>query len=256
MEFLTLKDWELINNIVKNVGESLTLSDFCNNFLWLIRPLVPFDNGHFIFFDREKKLVPRSYRINIDYKIHEVYMNYYINLDDFMKNFLNTRNPKRSSDFMNYSKWVETEFFNDFMKKNHFYYQATTDIHYKDMLISSISLVRSKKSGDFSMKEIIFLKLLSPHIANHMYKLMILKKNKRVKTEEIIQYINQNEEKLGFSNREREIVDLVIKGKSNLEISDLLFISPETVKRHLSTIYTKSDVQSRTELLARLLKIN
>lgn len=51
----------------------------------------------------------------------------------------------------------------------------------------------------------------------------------------------------GLSGREVEVLSLVAKGNSNKEIGEELFISPKTVARHLSNIFTKLGVTSRTE---------
>ena len=45
--------------------------------------------------------------------------------------------------------------------------------------------------------------------------------------------------------REIELLQLLSKGMSNIEIADSLFISPETVKSHLSNIYRKLEVKNR-----------
>jgi len=50
-----------------------------------------------------------------------------------------------------------------------------------------------------------------------------------------------------LSEREREILQLVSQGKSNKEIASDLFISVNTVKVHVSNIYQKIGVSSRTE---------
>ena len=48
--------------------------------------------------------------------------------------------------------------------------------------------------------------------------------------------------------REQEIVDLVIAGCRNREISERLSISEKTVKAHLSNIFAKLGVRDRLEL--------
>lgn len=52
----------------------------------------------------------------------------------------------------------------------------------------------------------------------------------------------------GLSPRESEIVGLVMRGLSNKEIEARLFISLETVKKHLSSIYRKLGVKNRLQL--------
>ncbi len=54
-----------------------------------------------------------------------------------------------------------------------------------------------------------------------------------------------------LSKREREILTHVAAGLSNQEIASRCFISVNTVKRHISNIYGKLDVHSRTQAVAR-----
>lgn len=52
-----------------------------------------------------------------------------------------------------------------------------------------------------------------------------------------------------LTNREREVLRLVVSGKSNKEIAGILFISPKTVSVHRSNIMTKLDVRNSIELV-------
>jgi len=54
----------------------------------------------------------------------------------------------------------------------------------------------------------------------------------------------------GLTAREAEVLRLVAAGKSNPEIAAQLFLSEKTVARHLSNIFTKIDVTSRTAAAA------
>ena len=57
---------------------------------------------------------------------------------------------------------------------------------------------------------------------------------------------------LDLTARESEIVPLIIEGLSNEDIASRLFISPHTVKNHVTSIYRKAGVASRFELLKRI----
>jgi DNA-binding NarL/FixJ family response regulator len=54
-------------------------------------------------------------------------------------------------------------------------------------------------------------------------------------------------DRLGLSERELEILGLVTRGASNAQIARALWVSDPTVKFHLSRIYRKLGVSSRTE---------
>lgn len=58
--------------------------------------------------------------------------------------------------------------------------------------------------------------------------------------------------KLGISDREAEIVSLLVEGLSNQEIAKKLFISPNTVKTHIKNIYAKLEVNNRLQLFNSL----
>lgn len=56
----------------------------------------------------------------------------------------------------------------------------------------------------------------------------------------------------GISNREKEIIVLIMQGCSNREIANQLFISLSTVKTHIRNIFKKLDVESRFEIITKL----
>lgn len=51
----------------------------------------------------------------------------------------------------------------------------------------------------------------------------------------------------GLTRRQREIMDLVVRGNSNREIADSLDIAEGTVKLHISAILKRLDAQNRTQ---------
>ncbi len=58
---------------------------------------------------------------------------------------------------------------------------------------------------------------------------------------------------LALSPREREVLHYLAQGYRYKEIAEALFISPETVRSHLRSIYDKLHVRSRTEAVVKYL---
>jgi len=54
-----------------------------------------------------------------------------------------------------------------------------------------------------------------------------------------------------LSKRELELLERLAEGLSNQDIAERLFLSPLTVKVHVRNIYSKLDVSSRTQAVAR-----
>lgn len=57
-----------------------------------------------------------------------------------------------------------------------------------------------------------------------------------------------------LSRKEREVLNHLAAGKSNLQLAEIMGISPGTVKRHLHNIYKKIGVSSRTEAIAKIMR--
>lgn len=58
-------------------------------------------------------------------------------------------------------------------------------------------------------------------------------------------------EGLNLSVRERQVLNLILKGLQNKEIADILSIAESTVGKHSSNIYLKTGVTNRTQLVAK-----
>ncbi|PCJ82754.1 MAG: hypothetical protein COA49_00440 [Bacteroidetes bacterium] len=97
--------------------------------------------------------------------------------------------------------------------------------------------------------------LLLPYFLSNLIPLVYLK----LKSEMIFKPIfaeRPNMEKKAWlfetyqiTKREKEIINVIIQGKTNQQIADELFISLQTVKDHTHRIYTKIGINSRLKLV-------
>lgn len=59
-----------------------------------------------------------------------------------------------------------------------------------------------------------------------------------------------------LNNREYEILTYISKGYSNQEIADQLFLALPTIKTHISNLYFKLEVKSRTQAIHKAKYLN
>jgi DNA-binding CsgD family transcriptional regulator len=59
----------------------------------------------------------------------------------------------------------------------------------------------------------------------------------------------ESDKNLQITRREKDVVESLIKGYSNYEIAENLFVSEATIKKHLANIFQKLEVKNRTQLI-------
>ena len=64
--------------------------------------------------------------------------------------------------------------------------------------------------------------------------------------------LNQTElKRLSLTNREHQVLKLIVQGFSNAEIADQLFLSLSTIKTHVSSLYVKMNVKNRFQAMTK-----
>ena len=107
----------------------------------------------------------------------------------------------------------------------------------------------------------VFFTLLGIWVATQLVKpkvkTVILEKEILVTPSEEFTIDETELNKLNLNNREYEVLQLLAKGYSNADIAANLFLTISTIKTHVSNLYFKMDVKSRTQAItkAKRLKI-
>ncbi len=85
-------------------------------------------------------------------------------------------------------------------------------------------------------------------------KLPLILRGGRYIAEPFLNAMQQQGAAQSLTTRERQILNMIVAGKTNKEIAELLFISPKTVDKHRTSMMTKLNVHSLVELLAYALR--
>jgi DNA-binding NarL/FixJ family response regulator len=55
-----------------------------------------------------------------------------------------------------------------------------------------------------------------------------------------------------LTNREKEILEQLAKGMTRNQIANQLFVSPETIKKHVQNVHKKLEVRNKIEALYKM----
>lgn len=86
---------------------------------------------------------------------------------------------------------------------------------------------------------------LSPEVATHFFRLFHFYAGRSLQASQAIH----------LTEREQEVLNWLVQGASNEEIAQHLYITVATVKAHLTAIFEKLAVNSRTQAIVKALKL-
>ena len=125
------------------------------------------------------------------------------------------------------------------------------------LLLSSIAISIRSNDGEIKLvlqnyPVLIFLMVLISSVLVAIY-FQINRRNSTSLSNQIKEEYKINGEGVNtiineLTERQREVYDLIISGKSNKEIMTELFIEQSTLKSHINQIYKKLDIKNRREL--------
>lgn len=140
---------------------------------------------------------------------------------------------------------LQSRYYQEFMQP--FQHRFVLDIFFRNprgQIIALISLLRTDSQGDFSQQEQALLQSVHGFMEYSLNSVYLPKRD----TERA--HLQQH---YAFTERELDVVEWLIAGASNKEIVRRIDMGMATLKTHLNHIYRKAEVQSRTELVAKLI---
>ncbi|GHV11763.1 hypothetical protein FACS1894219_03470 [Clostridia bacterium] len=243
-------EWNKINEILLDIYTINNEPKVCDHFLKMIRGLIPYSQSFFIMFDENGKIIiENSGFVNISEDCRNSYIERFFELD--YVNYITgdvTSIVYKDTDIMGDDTRRNTEFYQQFLKPYDMQYGCGIVFIKEEKTLGILNIFRVNELGDFSEKDLKILRIVKDHIANIIYS---LRRNSKTLDGKIT--INPEDmSKYNLSNRESEIIQMLLDGKSNRDICDVLFISLSTVKKHVYNIFNKLGINSRTQILKML----
>ncbi len=254
MEYERLKEneWNTINKVLLELYELENMNDFSEKLLKLFRMLIPYSQGCFLMFDEHVRIdTERSANIGMTDEMWDAYVNDFFEKDylNYVMDYADSTITYKDTQMFEEKIRTGTEFYKEFLKPNNIPYGCGIILMKDGELLGVINLFRSMSLGDFSDKDIYILEILKLHLRNITRKLIHGHQElEAMQTNHIEMFAN----KMRLSDRELEVMQFLLAGYTNAEISEKLVISLSTVKKHIYHIFTKAGVKSRSQLSAAI----
>ncbi|WP_232698613.1 helix-turn-helix transcriptional regulator [Brevibacillus daliensis] len=154
---------------------------------------------------------------------------------------LRNQHVLRIQDVLSPQEYEQSDYYYEFMSRYGLYHQMVAYLMNDGRILGSIAFVRSEKENPFHDQDVRCLEILSRFISQSMEHYMYPDAS-----------ATKPQIEINLTAKEREVLELVQKGYGNESIADQLFISINTVKKHLQSIYRKFDVTNRTSLCYKI----
>lgn len=206
------------------------------NILW---EKLSYKSSLFWLVDNQKNLVNPIF-FNIEESTIQEYLQYFQNHDPLHpKNIKQIQAIQSITDTVSEKEYLNSDYHNLFMRKYNLRDMMAIYIQVNNIYVGVIGLLRENNEFKFNLRDYTKLNFLVKMIENGF--IFNLQSSALIKIHSTT-----------LTNREKEIVIEIAKGKKNHEIAKQLFISENTVKKHLQNLFQKFKVRNRMELLYKL----
>lgn len=244
---LSQEQWKTMNDIILSIYSENDINKLRKDFLIAINSIIPHDRSFFdLGYKKNTKVIffdPVSY--NMEQEFLQSYYNDYESVDIMYWFFSQNQNDVyRESDYVTSAMRDTSLFYREWLIPQDLKCSMGSRVAYGDLLYGSVNLWRTIEHGDFTDEELYILSILNKHLSLHFYNKYpngIMKNNENDYTDTFVNLYH-------LTDRESEIINLIYQGMPIKEISQNLFISENTVKKHTHNIFSKMSISNRSQL--------
>jgi DNA-binding CsgD family transcriptional regulator len=213
--------------------------------------LIPYDSASFYLAgEGNDRLLRDPVTVNITMEKLKEY-DEYEDIDYTRWIFMSGKNMAyRETDLFSGPERESSRFYSEFYVQHGIHYSLQLSLAFHERFLGIVSLYRPKGQEDFTEKDVFILEQVKEHMAFRLYR-------DAVGSSPILETVavagegtaENTSGRFDLTNREMEILSLILKGLSNQDVAESLFISEHTVKKHVLNIYRKLHVRNRMQLL-------
>jgi len=226
---------------------------FSKRVLHQLEKLIPYDQAR-LYFLNDNGAVYDEYLIGVKKQVTKQYHEHYSKIEEGRYSV-----TKRVKSFRNRNLKIEdcVEDWSENFEKDQFWVEHVRPQGIRYSFGSSLCDVHNTIKSVFVLDRLCDIRFSNDELetVSHVWKhLNNLHQNFYVEIEAGKENVsNKLMEEYPLTAREAEIAELMRRGVTPAHISEKLYISPTTVKKHLANIHTKLGVSTRQELVVKLL---
>jgi len=242
--------WEECSEFILACGAIHEPYRFCIKVIEGIYDIIPYDQALFLILDGNRKIV-RKHFVGFPERWSDMYLNYYSKsvTDDFsLTSDAFEIEGRGYVDLIDWHDidWIHDDFMDNYIKPRSLSESLSAVLFDLKGSPATIFCLDRLNEGKFTDREVEVIRLLTAHLGN-LYKNLFVRPTEQVRMWDGVAGVNE------LTQREREVLDLLCQGIKPVYISRELRISLGTTNKHIAHIYHKLGVNSKQELLVKLL---
>ena len=246
------KEWDFINQISLKIHASEDREEMVNNVFSFLQNLISFDYASFYLYNNGNAVCPVGYNFSQEELLS--YINGWEAYDPFkpLRTLLcDYSHPAIRANEYVFKKAADEEEYYKLWQIKDIKYSIFAGLGYNSTILGSISLYRKESSDkDFSDRDLKIMNLLKSHI-----NIWLWRDQKHSELETVLPgTLYEMKKQYHLTDRELEVIGLWREGFTDKEICERISISLNTLKKHISNVFGKLNINSRVELLKKFQK--
>ena len=256
MPSITDEEWELMNGITSEFHGIRDYHQARKKFLLSLRKIIDYDLADYClavnienFISLVEPIVISRFSKEFEQNFTHLYESRYGALD-YTRWFFNNQNSVvyRESDVISNDIRKQTPYYQEYLKPMDLIHVAGISLSSEGISYGVIAFYRRSHKSDFSDHDLLLLEKLVPHLISRMK----LEYDNRTQEQHPYTHFSYLRSNYGVSKREEELSNLILLGKSNKEIGNILSITENTVKKHVGHLLQKLQVSNRVQLVHKI----